>query len=112
MKNVPVPIPTPNKIASSVENAEQKPLFAEAAKPKIETISHQSVQPKEPTEAVIETKAPIISLIQEKSGGKSERISGINTEEIERFCSKRGRQTSYKSQQIQHAQKPQLTQHR
>ncbi|MCL6229451.1 MotE family protein [Bartonella bilalgolemii] len=108
MKNVPVPVPTPNKIASPVENAEQTPVSAEVTKPKIETISHQSAQPKEPTEAVVETKAPIISLIQEKSGRKSEGISAINTEEIERFCSNIGSQAADARFQLQRQQLQEL----
>lgn len=108
VKNVPVPILSPNKIASSEENAKQTPVSAEVAKPKIETVSNQSAQLKEPTEAVVETKAPIISLIQEKSGEKSEGISGINTEEIERFCSNIGSQAADARFQLQRQQLQEL----
>ncbi|WP_236823907.1 MotE family protein [Bartonella sp. Raccoon60] len=108
MKNAPVPIPAPNKIASSIENVEQSPVSTEVPKQKIETVSHQSVQPKEVIETEVDTKAPIVSLIQEKSGGRSEGISGVSTEEIERFCSNIGSQAADARFQLQRKQLQEL----
>ncbi|CBI76149.1 conserved protein of unknown function [Bartonella clarridgeiae 73] len=108
VKNLPVPSPAPEKIFSSVENAEQELVSAEDPKLKIETVSHPSNQPKETTEAGIETKAPIVSLIKEKSGGKFGGISGTNTEEVERFCSNIGSQAADARFQLQHRQLQEL----
>ncbi|WP_245406962.1 MotE family protein [Bartonella sp. 1-1C] len=108
VKNASVPIPAPNKIASSIENVEQSPVSTEVLEQKIETVSHQSVQPKESTETKVDTKAPIVSLIQEKSGGRSEEISGVSKEEIERFCSNIGSQAADARFQLQRQQLQEL----
>ncbi|WP_276952819.1 MotE family protein [Bartonella clarridgeiae] len=108
MKNAPVPSHAPEKISSPVENAEQKPALAEELKSKIETVFHSSDQSMETTEAGIETKAPIVSLIKEKSGEKSEGISGVNTEEVERFCSNIGSQAADARFQLQRRQLQEL----